>query len=257
MVNLNKISIILATYNAGKYLENALQSIIQQNYPSLELIIIDGKSQDDTLSIIRKYQEHITFWKSEPDKGIYDAWNKGIEMSTGDWIMFLGSDDKLLPDSLISYSDFINSTETDVEFISSRMLYTDENMKPYRTLGWKWEWPKFQLEMTVAHTGSLHSKKLFDKYGKYNTDYKICGDYELLLRPGKNLKTSFLDKITAMYREGGASDSYSAILEAYKASRTTGKSPLYRSLVYTLFVCMKYSVRKALHKANIDVFLRK
>lgn len=257
MANVNKISIILATYNAGKYLEEALQSIILQNYPGLELIVIDGKSKDDTLSIIQKYQEHIFFWKSEPDKGIYDAWNKGISVSTGDWIMFLGSDDKLLQDSLISYSDFIRRAGKDVEYISSKMIYTDINMNPYRTMGWEWEWPKFQLEMTVAHTGSLHSKKLFEKYGMYNTDYKIVGDFELLLRPGKKLRTAFLDKTTVMYRSGGASDSYAAILEAHKASRTSGKAPFFKSLLYTTLVFIKYTIRKALHKVNINVFLRK
>ncbi len=257
MANVNKISVILATYNAGKYLEEALQSILRQNYPGLELIVMDGKSEDDTLDIIKKYQESIFFWKSEPDKGIYDAWNKGIAVATGDWVMFLGSDDKLLPDSLICYSDFINTVPQDVEFISSKMMYTDKYMNPYRTMGWKWEWPRFQLEMTVAHTGSLHSKRLFRKYGLYDTDYRIVGDFELLLRPGKELRTAFLDKTTVMYREGGASDSYAAILEARKASRTTGKAPNYKSLLYTSLVCIKYTVRKILHRAKINVFIRK
>jgi glycosyltransferase involved in cell wall biosynthesis len=256
MAKLNKISIILATYNAGKYLESALQSIIRQNYPCLEIIIIDGKSTDDTLSIIDKYQQNISFWKSEPDEGIYDAWNMGIEKSTGEWIIFLGSDDVLLPGSLNSYSDFIDSLYAEVDIISSKMLYTDKNMKPYRTMGWEWEWPKSQLEMTIAHTGALHSRKLFDKVGKFNTDYKIVGDYELLLRAGKNLKAAFLDKITVMYRDGGVSDSYAAIFESYKASRSTGKSPLFRSLMYSSLVLIKYSVRKTLQMANINVYLK-
>jgi glycosyltransferase involved in cell wall biosynthesis len=257
MSNKNKISIILATYNAGRYLENALQSIIQQNYLALELIIIDGKSRDNTLDIIQKYQNHISYWTSEPDMGIYDAWNKGIEVSTGEWIMFLGSDDKLLPDTLISYSEFIDSLDHEVDFISSKMMYTDKEMKPYRAMGWKWEWPKFQREMTVAHTGSLHSKKLFEKFGRYNTDYKIVGDYELLLRPGKNLKSAFMDRVTALYREGGVSDSYAAILESFKASRTSGKSSFFRSVAYTSLVCVKYTIRKILHRANVNVYLRK
>jgi glycosyltransferase involved in cell wall biosynthesis len=252
----NQISIVLATYNAGKYLESALQSIIQQNYSGLEIIVIDGKSQDDTLNIINKYQKNISFWKSEPDEGIYDAWNKGIAISTGEWIIFLGSDDVLLPDSLISYSDFINSLNTEVDFISSRMLYTDKNMKPYRTMGWHWEWPKSQLEMTIAHTGALHSKKLFDKVGKFNTEYKIVGDYELLLRAGKNLRAAYLDKVTVMYRDGGVSDSYAAILESYRASRSTGKAPLFKSLLYTALVFVKYSIRKSLQMANINVYLK-
>jgi glycosyltransferase involved in cell wall biosynthesis len=256
MAKPNRISIILATYNAGKYLETAIQSIIGQKYPDLELIIIDGKSTDNTMDIVSRYGQYLSIWKSEPDNGIYDAWNKGIGLATGEWIMFLGSDDKLLPDSLISYSDFIDSLKEEVDFISSKMLYTDKKMKPYRTMGWRWEWPRFRLEMIVAHTGSLHSRKLFDKYGKYNTDYKIVGDYEFLLRPGKDLKTAFLDKITVMYREGGASDSYAAIFEAFKASRSTGKSPLYQSFMYSFFVCIKYTVRKTLHRANINVHLR-
>lgn len=237
-------------------MESALQSIIQQDYACLEIIIIDGKSQDDTVSIINKYQKNISFWKSESDEGIYDAWNKGIEISTGEWIIFLGSDDVLLPDSLISYSNFINSLNTEVDIISSKMLYTDKNMKPYRTMGWEWEWPKSQLEMTIAHTGALHSKKLFERVGKFNTGYKIVGDYELLLRAGKNLKAAFLNKVTVMYRDGGVSDSYAAILESFKASRTTGKSPFIRSLLYSAFVFIKYSIRKSLQLANINVYLK-
>ncbi|NJL12522.1 MAG: glycosyltransferase [Microscillaceae bacterium] len=95
-----KISIVTPSYNQGQYIEEAILSVIGQNYPNLEYIIIDGGSTDNTIEIIKKYEKHITYWVSEKDKGIYDAMNKGIDVATGEWIYFLGTDD-LLSDNIL------------------------------------------------------------------------------------------------------------------------------------------------------------
>src|SRR4051794_25072849 len=92
-----KISIIVVTYNAGSILQNCLDSIFRQAYPAIEIIIIDGKSDDNTVSIIEKNSSRIAYWKSEPDEGIYDAMNKALKHVTGEWIYFIGADDELLP----------------------------------------------------------------------------------------------------------------------------------------------------------------
>ncbi|MDQ6723714.1 MAG: glycosyltransferase, partial [Thermoproteota archaeon] len=101
-----KLSIIVATYNAEKYFERLLRSIACEaieNYHDIEVIVIDGNSKDGTVELIRRYSNCITFWISEPDEGIYDAWNKGLKQSTGDWIMFLGADDYLKANALAAY----------------------------------------------------------------------------------------------------------------------------------------------------------
>lgn len=248
-----RISIIIATYNASKYLKTALDSIVAQNYRHLNLILIDGNSTDNTVQIIREYEGHISYWVSERDNGIYDAWNKGVKKATGEWIMFLGSDDCLLPGALQAYSDFIAPVSNDVDFVSSKVNLTDINLIPYRVAGWPWEWPRFQHVNTIAHPGSMHSRRLFEKYGYFSTAYKICGDYEFLLRPRASLRAAFMNRVTVAFRTGGVSDGYAAIRESFYASRKTGHAPLVPMLLHAAIAFAKYFIRTNLLRLNIRV----
>lgn len=252
-------SIIIATYNAEKYLQHCLNSIIPQLNETIELIIIDGESKDDTVGIIKNNKHYISYFITEPDKGIYDAWNKGIKSATGDWIMFVGADDQLMPDALTIYQQFINNNvrATDIHLISSRVQMIDENGKTIRIKGWPYLWPMFLKEMTIAHPGALHSKKLFEKFGNYNIDYKIVGDYELLLRAGASLKSLYLDVITVIMSEGGASDSVKSIKEHYKAVTTTGKYPKHLAFLNAILVYSKFKIKKLGRKIGLNLYLRK
>lgn len=252
-----KISIITASYNAEEFIERAIQSIVDQQYDNMEYLIIDGGSKDGTVEIIKKYADKINYWISEPDKGIYDAWNKGLAKATGDWIMFLGCDDLLVPGALQYYSDFINQLPENIQYISSKNQIVDIHNNPIRIKGWPWKWPFFLKEMTVAHPGSLHAKKLFEAYGNFNTNYKIVGDYEFLLRPKEQLKTAFMDRITVVMQEGGASDSVAAIKEQYKASTLTGNYSTSKALLNASIVYAKFKSKKALRAAGINAYLRK
>ena len=253
------ISIIIATYNADKFLEQCLYSIIPQVTDNIEIIIIDGDSKDDTVEIIKKHQEHISYWISEPDKGIYDAWNKGIENASGNWIMFIGADDQLVPDAIQAYNQILisNSDIENIDFISCKVEMIDENGNSIRIKGWPHTWPLFLREMTVAHPGALHSKKLFLKYGNYNIDYKIVGDYELLLRAKDSLKSLFVDKIIVKMREGGASDSVKAIKEHFRAATSTGGGAKYSASLNFLLVYSKFKIKKLGRKLNLNLYLRK
>jgi glycosyltransferase involved in cell wall biosynthesis len=253
------ISIIIATYNADKFLEFCLASIIPQLNDQVELIIIDGDSKDLTVEIIQKYETYVSYWISEQDRGIYDAWNKGIKASNGDWIMFIGADDQLMPDALTIYQQFINYNlgATNIDLISSRVQMIDENSKEIRIKGWPFLWPMFLKEMTIAHPGALHSKKLFEKFGNYNIDYKIVGDYELLLRAGAYLKSLYLDAITVIMSEGGASDSVKSIKEHYKAVTTTGKYPKHLAFLNAILVYLKFKIKKLSRKIGLNLYLRK
>lgn len=252
------ISIIIATYNAEKYLQNCLNSIIPQLNETIELIVIDGGSKDDSVEVIKKNQQHIASWISEPDKGIYDAWNKGLQNATGDWIMFVGADDQLMPNALSVYKQFINdNVAADIDLISSTVQMIDENGTIIRIKGWPFLWPMFLKEMTIAHPGALHSKRLFEKYGNFNIDYKIVGDYELLLRAGNSLKSLYLDTVTVVMSEGGASDSVKSIKEHYKAVTTTGKYPKHLALLNAVIVYSKFKVKKLGRKIGLNLYLRK
>jgi len=252
-----KFSIIIATYNAGKYLERAITSVIANKYNNIDLIIIDANSKDETINIIKKYEQYLSYWVSEKDEGIYDAWNKGVKKAAGDWIMFFGADDILLPNALVDYDSFIRSLKEEVDYISSKKQMIDKTNKLIRVIGSKWEWPFFLKEMMVAHPGSLHSKTLFEKYGLYDTSYKITGDYELLLRPGNKLKAAFMDKITIMMSEGGASDSIMAVKEHYRAALKTGGQSRVSAQINFIIVYLKFKLKKLLRYFGINAYLKK
>ncbi len=217
------ITIIIATYNAGKTLERCLQSIILQKTKDVELIIIDGTSYDDTLEIINKYSQYVDKFISEKDDGIYDAWNKGIAIAKGEWIMFIGADDELLPDALLMYERCLNETK-DVktyDYICAHNDYITSDGRFIKKIGNAPVWQSMRYNMSAAHVGSLHNKKnLFETVGLYNIDYKICGDYELLLRKRDKLKYIFLSDTIAKMMEGGMSMSLKALIETYKIRRT-------------------------------------
>lgn len=216
------ISIIVAVFNVEKTLQQCIDSIVNQTYQNKELIIIDGGSTDGTVNLLKANLGKITYWISEPDSGIYDAWNKGLKHTAGDWVAFLGADDVYLPDALQVYVDYLIAHQNmQFEYVSSRVNLVNGG-KLIRTIGWAWSWNSFRRYMNVAHVGSLHNKALYEKYGTYNTTYKICADYELLLRPKAKLIAGFVNKATVNMSVGGASDSALALRESMLAKVHSG-----------------------------------
>jgi len=255
----HKISIVTAVYNGEKTLENLIQSIITQDDTNYEFILIDGNSSDGTKELILKYQDYISYWSSEPDRGIYDAWNKGITKATGDWIMFLGCDDILLPGALKAYHDFIAQSEnvSAVDLISSRLEMMDLDGNVIRVAGWPWAWPKYLREVTIAHPGALHSAGFFKKYGLYDIKYKIVGDFELIIRAREKLQALFMNKITVRMSEGGASDSVKAILEHYKAATTTGGYSKNKGMINALIVISKLKIKRIARSLGLNLYLKR
>jgi len=252
------ISIITVVYNAEKTLEQTILSVINQSYSNIEFIIIDGGSKDGTTNIINKYSSKIAYWVSEPDNGIYDAWNKGIKNATGDWICFLGADDVFVDGGVKKYVEFIQKDDNNkLDYISSRVEMIDENGESIWINGWKWEWPQFLRKMTVAHPGSFHSKQFFDKYGLFDTSYRVTGDYELLLRPKENLKTGFFNEITVKMAEGGTSDSIRAIKEHCQAARITGGGSFMYVYSSGAYVLVKSKLNKLFRKLGMNINIKR
>lgn len=196
-----KISIITITFNSDKTLERTIQSIINQNYENLEYIIIDGGSTDHTIDIIRKYEEHIACWVSEPDKGISDAFNKGIRMSTGKIIGIINSDDGLCEGALDTLS---REYEEDVDvYRGNIILWNTETGTKVKEI------PSMHFSLTgihvnISHQGTFISKMAYDKYGLYNTDLKYAMDYDLLIRFEKmNAKMKYINYLMAFYTLSG------------------------------------------------------
>lgn len=213
------ISIITASYNSAKTIEQTIRSILQQDFDDYEYIIIDGNSSDETVKIIEKYIAPFRGklkYISEPDKGIYDAWNKGLNIAKGEWICFVGSDDVLCDNALKNYIEKINKCNSKVNFISSKVELVNIDLKPIRIVGQPWSC-KMRDYCVIAHVGSMHKKTLFEDYGKYSLEYRICSDYEFLLRNYDFIVPDYLDVVTAKMRINGVSnnDAYTVLKETY------------------------------------------
>lgn len=250
-----KISIIIATWNAENTLNRCIDSIIPQLTDETELIIIDGDSKDNTNEIIRSYGNNVAVHISEPDKGIYDAWNKGIKASHGEWIMFIGADDKLLPKAINIYLKKIKKVSNECLLISCKRDMYSLDGKLVRTVGNRWEWPSCIKGMPISHPGALHSKKLFNEVGLFDISYRISGDYELLMRKATALNAEFIDVVNIDVYEGGISDSYAAIREYYKTLKNS--QLLNRTLALRMYFVMyiKYTVKSFLRRLGINAHL--
>ncbi|MBJ6118425.1 glycosyltransferase [Pontibacter sp. BT310] len=240
------ITIIIAVYNGEQYIAQTIDSILAQDYKNFELVVIDGGSTDSTCKILEAYQHHFSYFISEVDKGIYDAWNKGIDGAKGDWIAFVGSDDILLSSTLTDYVAHIAAHKLlDYDFISSKIQFVTADLKPKTYFGRAWNWPSHKVEMRVAHVGALHGRELFKRYGKFNPTYKIAGDYELLLRPRKNLKASYLDKLTVLMRQEGLSNTNTKVFDESLRAKilTANRNKLICRLEYFYLISKFYLLR--------------
>lgn len=212
------ISFIIATFNAGKTLKRCLDSIVSQLNSETELILVDGGSKDNTNEIIDSYGDKISVHISEPDKGIYDAWNKGVKHARGKWVGFIGADDVLLPNAVNSYLQVIKSTRDidSYDYICAHNEYTDKDGNILQVIGAPAEWSKMRRGMVAAHVASLHNKyNLFETIGGYDLQFHICADYDLLLRKRNKLKSLFIDTTIARMQTGGMSFSVAALKEAF------------------------------------------
>ncbi|WP_266362886.1 glycosyltransferase family 2 protein [Tellurirhabdus rosea] len=251
------ISVITAVYNARPTLEATLRSVGQQSYPQVEHIIIDGGSTDGTVELIRQYADQVVYWVSEPDGGIYDAWNKGIRASRGEWICFLGADDTLEPDALATYARYLqHEAPAGCEFVSSRLVMVNEAGQTLETLGQAWHWPTFQRYMNVTHVGALHARSLFERGGLYDTSYRVIGDYELLHRAGDSLRAGFVPAVTVRMRQGGISDGTPALREARRLKVEQRRWHPARAWADYGFATFKLRVRQWLNRRGIYARIR-
>ena len=185
------ISVIVAVYNGAKTLQRCIDSVSDQTYPNKELIIIDGGSTDGTIEIIRSNQDQITYWQSEPDNGIYHAWNKALGHASGDWICFLGSDDYLWKNSVFEeiMPHMIKAESQGIRMVYGQVARITEDGEIGCVDGFSWEytWRSIIIDgiCTFTHQGMFHHRSLFELYGMFDESFQIAGDYELLIRAFK------------------------------------------------------------------------
>jgi len=216
-----KISIITVAYNAEAFIEDTIKSIINQSYKNVEYIVIDGQSSDNTLTICDKYKSRIDILVSEPDKGLYDAMNKGIDKASGDVIGILNADDfynsnevlkdiaELFTDSKVdcSYGDLVYVNPTNTDKVVRKWISGQYKTNAFAK-GWMPPHPTFFIR-----------KQHYDTFGTYNLKLKSSADYELMLRMihKEKLNTAYVNKVLVRMRTGGVSNA--SLLNRFKANK--------------------------------------
>jgi hypothetical protein len=207
-------SIVVATYNSEATVARTLESIQQQVDAKFEVLILDGASRDRTLAVVNRYPEILGFVQSEPDRGVYDAWNKALPHIRGEWVMFLGSDDHFDgPDVLSRLSQFIQAT-LPADPALSYVFSITELHDGKRTIKRNGETALAHDRLDVggnppfSHTGLLHHVSLFHEFGGFDATYRFAGDYEFFTRTALDPRTRFhhVPIVVAQMASGGISD---------------------------------------------------
>jgi glycosyltransferase involved in cell wall biosynthesis len=206
--NLSKISIITVVYNGVDLLEDTIRSVVGQTYPNIEYLIIDGASNDGTLDIIKKYDDLIDQWISEPDNGLYDAMNKGIKLATGDYLWFMNSGDHIHEPTTVQRMMDRNTNNADI--IYGEVLLVDSNRHPLgtrselstRKLPKQLHWKSLKHGMVVSHQAFLPKRSIAPLYIEHNLAADIDWVIECLKKSKRNLNT---EMVLAKFLLGGVS----------------------------------------------------
>lgn len=195
------ITIITVVLNNEKFIEETILSVLNQSYKNIEYIIIDGGSTDKTIDIIKKYENSIDLWISEKDHGIYDAFNKGMKLATGDMLGFVNSDDVLYPEAIQILVKYI--TKNDVDFIFGGVKKHYALLSGYKPWKIKFSWGFY----TSHSTGFFIKTNSAKKVGLYNLKYKYSSDYDYLYRMIVHCRMKGLgtkkNEIFGCFRRGG------------------------------------------------------
>lgn len=211
------ITIVIAVLNGAKTLHRCIESILLQSNTQWELIVMDGGSTDGSVSVIQNFQDNIAFWESQPDRGIYHAWNKALNHARGEWICFLGSDDYFWNRDVLSNLEpyFKRALESGTKIVYGQAIKVNRHGqivktvgKPWRKIGWL-----MRHGMPIIHSGVMHHCSLFNIHGLFDESFNIAGDYEFLLRELKNSRALFANGIkTVGHQVGGLSDAQNLLV---------------------------------------------
>lgn len=201
-----KVSIITVCLNSEKTIEKTILSVLAQECEELEYIIIDGKSTDGTLEIVKKYEERISVVVSEPDAGLYDAMNKGIAYATGDVIGIINSDDWYEPDAVKTVLDIFKNSNAEVVYGQMNLIDGDRKVRVFIPE----DIEKLRYKMVLTHPTVFIRRDVYSRYGGFDIKYKVCADYELLLRLyTKNVCFQYVERVLANFRTNGISSQMS------------------------------------------------
>jgi glycosyltransferase involved in cell wall biosynthesis len=252
-----KISIITVALNNAEYIEACIKSVINQDYKKIEHIIIDGASTDGTIDIIKKYEDKISLWISEPDHGIYDAMNKGIQMATGDVIGILNSDDMYYKTSVLNKvnetmdNDFIDACYGDLIYVTRE--HPDKIVRYWKSC--QYEHDLVKRGWILPHPTFFVRRKIYEKYGLFDLAYPLAADYELIIRLLTRfaIRTKYIPGIMIKMRTGGATNkSFANIFKQNMEIPNALKKNKIKVSLMTFFFS-KLLLRYQQYKSTIDL----
>lgn len=213
-----RVSIITICYNRSRTIGNCIKSVLQQDYANIEYIVIDGNSKDGTVEIIQSFEAKITHFISEPDKGMYDAINKGLNLATGDIVGLMHSDDVFYDRTVISkiVQAFKNNLNTDAIYGNGIYVTDNEEEKIVRNrIGGEYDYKRLKKGWLPLHPTVYIRKSIIDKYGNYDLSFKIASDTEFLLRYlfKYKINITYVNNYIVKMRMGGLSTSYKRAFE--------------------------------------------
>lgn len=249
MIESPKISIVTVCYNASVSIEDTIRSVIGQTYSNIEYIIIDGGSTDNTIDIIKKYQDKISFWVSEPDNGIYNAMNKGIKIATGQWINFMNAGDYFY-DNYVLENIFVNKYDADIIYGAVERRYSR---------GAVVESPlsidEICNRMVFCHQSAFVSLSLM-KLNLFDESYRIISDYVFLLKEYREGAVFIeIPYVVASYDCNGISSSTN--LRDYWNQKKELRRLLNRNLLEDYLECMLYLLTRIIKKILPNIVLEK
>lgn len=230
-----EVSVVMATWNSRATLQRALDSVFAQRDARVEVLVADGGSRDGTQDVLARNADRLAYWVSEPDTGIYAAWNKLVRRAKGDWLCFLGSDDTLHDERALAALLVARSgLPKDCRFIYGRLNLVSRRGLVAQTVGSDWHAARtsFLDGFMLPHPAMLHHRSLFERHGLFDESYRIAGDYEFALRELKAGSARFVDRIIVDMRLGGSSGRPDSIHDTLRevararAAHGLGPSPL-------------------------------
>ncbi|WP_143306130.1 glycosyltransferase family 2 protein [Chitinophaga vietnamensis] len=241
------LSIITVCYNAEKFIESTIQSVLSQTYPHIEYIIVDGASKDNTMAVVAPYRDRIAKVVSEKDKGLYDAMNKGMQLATGDYLLFLNADDTLADKDVISK---MMACCPDADVYYGEAMFVDEEgadlgLRSQQTphqVPQQLSWKSLKYGMVVSHQAFIVRRSISPLY---DLQYKVCADIDWMIRCLKGSKSNCnTHEVVAKFRVGGTSKQRQQLAwkERYSIlSRYYGHLP---NAAHHLFIALRYIFSK-------------
>jgi glycosyltransferase len=219
------VSIVTVTLNNRAFIEEAMQSVFVQSYPGIEYVVIDGGSTDGTADIVKAHQKRLAGWTSEPDLGIADAFNKGLARTTGDYVLFLNSDDRFASSNSVDLlaRAALRFDLPDIVCGACRLV-DRESGRLVRHLSVRMTRLGLMVGRISPHPAMLTSRAYFGKFGVFDSSFKIAMDLDLMLRGARQSRVAYVPDVITVMRSGGASlrRRASVVEEILRALRKNG-----------------------------------